>query len=113
MGWSNGYSFIPCNFSLITSAKRLIVDISIDINQRSRETQRRIEVLIDPPTATLNLVKQTLSQGRVADYLLMNSWFTEAPLIKKGMNEGLMIGIVKKTSKRFPHYKEKNSHFKY
>ena len=102
LGWSDGYSFLPCNFSLMTTVKKLIVDISLDINKRSSGYKRRLEALIDKPTATLNLVKQTLSQGIAVDNLLMDSWFTEAPLIKEVMNEGLdVIGMVKKTSKRF------------
>ena len=85
-----------------------IVNISSEIDKRSSGYKRRIEALIDKPTATLNLVKQTLSQGIAADYLLMDSWFTEAPLIKEVMNEGLdVIGMVKKTSKRFYQYKGK------
>jgi hypothetical protein len=110
LGWSDGYSFIPCNFSLMTAVKRKIVDISRDIDKRSSGYKRRLEALMDKPTATLNLVKQTLSQGIEADYLLMDSWFTEAPLIKEVINEGLdVIGMVKKTSKRFYQYKGKNA----
>lgn len=108
LGWSDGYSFIPCNFSLMVSAKKLLFNLSSEIDKRSSGYKRRIEALIDKPTATLNLVKQTLSQGIAADYLLMDSWFTEAPLIKEVMNEGLdVIGMVKKTSKRFYQYKGK------
>lgn len=76
LGWSDGYSFIPCHFSLMTAVKRKIVDISRDIDKRSSGYKRRLEALMDKPTATLNLVKQTLSQGIEADYLLMDSWFT-------------------------------------
>ena len=92
----------------MVSAKKLLVNLSSEIDKRSSGYKRRIEALIDKPTATLNLVKQTLSQGIAADYLLMDSWFTEAPLIKEVMNEGLdVIGMVKKTSKRFYQYKGK------
>lgn len=39
----------------------------------------------------------------------MESWFTEVHLIKEVMNEGLdVIGMVKKTSKRFYQYKVNN-----
>lgn len=63
----------------MVSAKKLLVNLSSEIDKRSSGYKRRIEALVDKPTATLNLVKQTLSQGIAADYLLMDSWFTEAP----------------------------------
>ena len=89
--------------------KFITFNLSSEIDKRSSGYKRRIEALVDKPTATLNLVKQTLSQGIAADYLLMDSWFTEAPLIKEVINEGLdVIGMVKKTSKRFYRYKGKN-----
>ena len=58
---SDGYSFISSNFSLMGSAKRIMVDISTELDKRSCGYKRHLEALIDKPTATLNLVKQSLS----------------------------------------------------
>ena len=52
----------------MVSAKKLLVNLSSEIDKRSSGYKRRIEALVDKPTATLNLVKQTLSQGIAGDY---------------------------------------------
>lgn len=80
--WSGGYYVIPCNFSLIVSVKKLIMDISMEIDKRSSGYKWCLEALIDKPTVTFNLLKQTLYQGIKADYLLMDSCLIEASLIK-------------------------------
>ena len=63
----------------MVSAKKLLVNISSEIDKRSSGDKCRIEALIDKSTAPLNLLKQTLFQRIEADYLLMDSWFKKLP----------------------------------
>lgn len=60
------------------------------------------------PKVTANLIKQAVTAGISADYVLMDTWFTEEPLIKDIMALGLgVIGMVKRTPKRKYTFKGK------
>lgn len=53
------------------------------------------------PKATAQLIEQALAVGVEADYVLMDTWFTEEPLIKEINTYGLdVIGMVKRGPKR-------------
>jgi len=46
-----------------------------------------------------------LKNGLVADYVLMDTWFTQAPLIESILEKGLfVIGVVKQMKQRYPLY---------
>ena len=54
------------------------------------------------PRVVESLVTQSLAAGMQADYLLLDSWFTYAPLLTSITSLGLpVIGMVKATSQRY------------
>ena len=60
----------------------------------------RIILLISRPLT----IDQALASGMTASYVLMDSWFTFAPLIKEITQRGLdVIGMVKPTNQRYLH----------
>lgn len=48
------------------------------------------------------MIKRALSQGIDDSYVLMDTWFTQQPLIKSIVDQGLdVIGMVKDTKQRY------------
>jgi len=97
LGWSDGYSFAPIDFTLISSAnaKNRLCDMREDLDKRSTRYKRRMEAMSHKPDAVVQMLERALKAGS-ADYVLMDSWFTHAPLLQKLMDKGLhVIGMVK------------------
>ena len=56
----------------------------------------------------IKLLKEALNAGIIAPYVLMDSWFTEVPLISEIRKLNLhVIGMLKLSSKRFYEYEGK------
>lgn len=99
LGWTDGYSFVPVDFAMLSSAKakNRYNESSASIDKRSHGFKRRIEAMSKKPDVVLNLIKNALNVGITADYVLMDTWFTNEPMIKNLRNIGLnTIGMVKR-----------------
>ena len=104
LGWSDGYSFIPVGFNLLSSASKSnrYEEISDTIDHRSNGYKTRKESLLPKTEASLLLIKRALEAGICADYVLMDTWFTTEPMIKAILAEGLdVIGMVKQLKQRY------------
>jgi len=102
LGWSDGNTFIPVDFSLLSSLKAKINDISSQIDKRTCGYKRRLEALQSAPEIIPVMIDRALASGITASYVLMDSWFTYAPLIQKIVERGLdVIGMVKPTNQRY------------
>jgi len=102
LGWSDGYTFIPIDFSLLSSLKSQINDISSEIDKRTSGYQRRVEALKAAPEIIPDMIDRALATGITASYVLMDSWFTYAPLVQKIIDRGLdVIGMVKPVNQRY------------
>lgn len=102
LGWSDGHSFIPVDFSLLSSKKSQINGISSEIDKRTSGYKRRVNALQSAPEQIPDMIRRALSNGINAEYVLMDSWFTMPPLVKAVVEEGLdVIGMVKKTKQRY------------
>ena len=102
MGWSDGHTLIPVDFALLSSLKSHINGIFQGIDKRTVGYKRRLEAL-EPATALIpQMLERALSSGITASYVLMDSWFTYAPLIKTIRAKGLdVIGMLKNTNQRY------------
>jgi hypothetical protein len=50
----------------------------------------------------VGLLKRAIQAGFAADFVLMDSWFTQAPLLRNLMAQGLhVIGMVKDMKQRY------------
>lgn len=104
LGWSDGHTFIPVDFSLLSSQKRQVNGISKKIDKRTSGYKRRMEALKPATELIPQMIDQALASGMTASYVLMDSWFTYAPLIKAITQRGLdVIGMVKATNQRYLH----------
>jgi hypothetical protein len=76
LGWSDGSSYLPVSFSLLSSAQqknRLAPMAKVD--KRSNGFKRRVESMRKAPEVLKDLVSQARESGIRADYLLFDSWF--------------------------------------
>ena len=101
-GWSDGHTFIPVDFSLLSSVKSQIQGLSHSIDKRTHGYKRRMEALRPAPEIIPAMLDRALAAGMSASYVLMDSWFTYAPLIRAVLDRGLdVIGMVKADNKRY------------
>lgn len=102
LGWSDGKTFMPIDFSLLSSLKAKLNDINENIDKRTSGYKRRKEALQKAPEQLPDMIIRALSKGIDASYVLMDSWFTQPPLIKNIVNQGIdVIGMVKATNQRY------------
>ncbi|WP_127589338.1 IS4 family transposase [Paenibacillus koleovorans] len=102
MGWSDGHSFIPMDFALLSSTKSGINGILEGIDKRSHGYKRRQEALCSAPQVIATMLDRAKQGGVTASYVLMDSWFTHAPLLQEVVGRGLhVIGMVKNDNKRY------------
>lgn len=102
LGWSDGHTFIPVDFSLLSSIKSQIQGLNQSIDKRTHGYKRRIESLLPAPEIIPVMIDRALTAGMNASYVLMDSWFTYAPLIQAVLDRGLdVIGMVKADNKRY------------
>ena len=104
LGWSDGYSFVPVGFNLLSSAKKSnrYQEISGKIDRRTNGYKARKESLLTKPEAAILLIRRALAAGIQADYVLMDTWFTTEPMISNILETGLdVIGMVKQLNQRY------------
>jgi len=103
LGWSDGYSFTPIDFVMLSSAKAENRYAPMqDTDKRTHGYKRRMEALLCKPDAVVQMVEKALDTGFTADYVLMDSWFTLPPLLHQLTAKGLhVIGMVKAMKQRY------------
>ena len=106
LGWSDGYSFIPTGFNLLSSANKSnrYNEISDAVDHRSNGYRIRKESMIHKTDAAIRLIENALRAGIKAQYVLMDTWFTTEPMIGAILNTGLdVIGMVKQLKQRYTY----------
>lgn len=104
LGWSDGYSFVPVGFNMLSSAKKSnrYQEISDNIDHRTNGYKTRLEGLLPKPDAAVLLVQRALNAGIQADYVLMDTWFTTEPMLAKLLQIGIdTIGMVKQLKQKY------------
>lgn len=78
LGWSDGYSFIPTGFNMLSSANKSnrYNEVSHGIDHRTNGFKFRKESMMHKTDAAILLIKNALNAGIKADYILMDTWFT-------------------------------------
>jgi len=102
LGWSDGHTFIPTDFAMLSSRTACLNGINEDIDKRSHGYKRRLEALKKAPDVIPTMIDRALQNGVNASYILMDTWFTHAPLIRAVRERGLdVIGMVKNNNQRY------------
>jgi hypothetical protein len=63
LGWSDGQTFIPLDFALLSSIKAQINGIAENIDKRSAGYKRRLEALKSAPVLIPEMISRALAQG--------------------------------------------------
>jgi hypothetical protein len=72
------------------------------IDKRSNGGRRRKEAVLHKPDAAISLIREALNAGITAQYVLMDTWFTNEPFIKRVTEEGLhVIGMLKDNKQKY------------
>ena len=102
LGWSDGATFMPLDFSLLSSTKSGVNGVDDSIDKRTCGDNRGKEALGTAPSAIPDMIQRALASGVDASYVLMDTWFTQQPLIKAIKEQGIdVIGMVKATNQRY------------
>ena len=106
LGWSDGYSFIPTGFNMLSSAEKSnrYQEISDTIDHRTNGFKARKESIMHKTDAAILLIKNALNAGIKADYVLMDTWFTTEPMLKEILLLGIdVIGMIKQLKQRYTY----------
>ena len=109
IGWTDGFSFIPVAFNMLSSARqeKRFKEINSRIDKRTNGYKARMAAMMRKPDAALQMIRSALDAGIHAQYILMDTWFTNEPFIKNIMAEGLDVIGMLKNNKQMYHYKGK------
>lgn len=102
LGWTDGNSFIPVAFNLLSSAnpKALINPARSSIDKRTIGFKYRNNAMSTSPESALAMLKQAVVAGIKAKYVLFDSWFSFPATIIKVCKMNLdVIAMLKDTSK--------------
>ena len=104
LGWTDGYRFVPVGFNMLSSANKSnrYQEMSDTIDHRTNGYKVRRDSMLSKPEAAIKLISEALDTGIVADYVLMDTWFTTEPMIQSIFELGLdVIGMVKQLKQRY------------
>lgn len=107
LGWSDGYSFIPVGFNMLSSAAKSnrYQEVSDSIDHRTNGYKACKESMLKKTEAAVLLVQRALDAGIKADYVLMDTWFTTEPMLKELLKTGIdVIGMVKQLKQRYSYH---------
>jgi hypothetical protein len=85
VGWSDGASFIPLAFSLLSSKdpKNRLYEQGPTVPEHSPGNARRKEAVLSTNIVLLSLLDEVLEHTRAFSYVLFDSWFGWPKLIKE------------------------------
>ena len=115
LGWSDGNTFLPLAFTLLSSEKEenRICPINSNVDKRSNGYKIKTEAIKKSPDAMLDLLKQAKAYVIPGTYVLFDSWFTyPKTLIKILELKFHTIAMVKAMPKVFYTYKNKKLNLK-
>lgn len=104
LGWTDGYSFVPVGFNMLSSSNKAnrYQEIDANIDHRTNGYKFRKDSMLSKPEAAIKMLTNALNAGIVADYVLMDTWFTTEPMIQSILDLGLdVIGMVKQLKQRY------------
>nr|WP_132248354.1 transposase [Marinisporobacter balticus] len=115
LGWSDGNTFLPLAFTLLSShkASNRLCSENPNIDKRSNGYKIRKHAVLKSPAAMMNLIRQAKSFGIPAKYVLFDSWFTYPRILMELLTENLhTIAMVKAMPKVYYTYKDKQMNLK-
>ncbi|HZK70531.1 MAG TPA: transposase [Clostridia bacterium] len=115
LGWSDGNTFLPLAFTLLSSAKETnrICPINPNTDKRSNGYKIKAEAIKKSPDAMIDLLTQASAYAIPGTYVLFDSWFTYPKTLIKILKLKLhTIAMVKAMPKVFYVYEGKKLNLK-
>lgn len=109
IGWSDGNTFLPVNFALMSSSKtsNLIGRIK-HFDGRSLAAKRRHQAQLKMTDVALELVRNTIKSGIKAKYVLFDSWYTSPKFLSELLKYNLYsVCMFKKSKKVYFRYRNR------
>lgn len=107
LGWSDGNTFLPVDFALMSSgkAKNQLGPIN-QFDPRTLAAQRRAQAKRKMNEVALELVDSALSAGIKTKYVLFDSWFASPRLFFELLQRGQFgVGMLKRSEKVYFRYR--------
>lgn len=106
LGWTDGFSFIPVAFNMLSSAKqeKRFNDPDAKIDRRTTGYKARMAAMMQKPDAAIALIESAIAAGIPAECILMDTWFTNEPFIKRILDCGLDVIGMLKNNKQMYHF---------
>lgn len=104
LAWTDGISAIPVCFSLMSSKfrEKRMREADSRIDGRSHGARIRREAVKDKPSMAISLLQRAIKAGISADYVLMDTWFTNETMLLNLQGIHLhAIGMVKDLRQRY------------
>jgi len=107
VGWSDGNTFLPINFALMSSSKKKNqLGIFKQFDKRSLAYKRRDQAKRKMNDVALELVDSAVKSGIKAKYVLFDSWYSSPHMFSELLKRGLFaVGMLKKTKKVYFRYR--------
>lgn len=108
LGWSDGNTFLPVNYALMSTRKNknIIGSAPATVDARSIAGQRRTQAQRKMNDVTVELINQAIKLGVEAKYVLFDSWFSSPRMFWLLKQLGLNgLGMIKKSSKIYYLYR--------
>ncbi len=102
IGWSDGNTFLPVNFALMSTKKKnnLVGTKPSVTDQRTIAGQRRSQAQRKMNAVVLELIKQAVNFGVSAKYVLFDSWYSSPQMFwylkELGLDSVAMLNVVRK-----------------
>jgi len=115
LGWSDGSTFLPLSFSLLSSEnkKNRLNGIDPSIDKRSNGYRLRRESMKKTTEVMFDLLDQLSPYGVDAKHLLFDSWFAYPKVIRKVLDRNLhVVCMLKAMPKVFYRYMGKSMNLK-
>ncbi len=106
LGWTDGFSFIPVAFNMLSSAKqeKRFREPDSKIDRRTNGYKARTAAIMQKPDAAIAMIESALSVGIPAEHILMDTWFTNEPFIKRILDLGVDVIGMLKNNKQMYHF---------
>ena len=87
--------FLPVAFNMLSSAKESarLNGINEKIDKRTIGYRNRQEAIQHKPDAAIAMIKEAMKAGINAGYVLMDTWFTNEPFMKRVTDLGLELSV--------------------
>ena len=108
IGWSDGNTFLPINFALMSTRKKhnMIGTPARVVDQRTIAGQRRAQAQSKMNDVVVELIRQSLKLGVTAKYVLFDSWYSSPQMFwhlkKMGLNS---VAMIKRSAKVYYRYR--------